>query len=127
MKAKPIAFDWDGVLHANAHYSTTFGPVDLTLIDEAYERGYPVVISTANDTDRITAALRARGYSAQDDNVKPAGGTLRGSPSWHSARTILVTNRKPCAYAYVDDRGITHEYGQNTDKVWAQVREQITR
>jgi hypothetical protein len=118
MSAKCIALDFDGVMTAERHYRWPAASLSFQLVDEARERGVAVCISTCNDTWRIVAELERAGYPARDDNQQPAGGTLAGPLFWSDPSVILVSNRKPAAYAYVDDRAVNHQHGQPTQHVW---------
>lgn len=119
MSKTGIVLDWDGTLHEHAHYRPgKFGNVDLSLIDEAFDRGLSVAISTCNDVWRISEYLRDAGYRTKTD----IGRTL-GQCGWdggESGRVILVTNLKVSGYL-IDDRAFNYRYGFPTDGVWEQV------
>lgn len=123
-----ISYDFDGVLHEHAHWRSSFGTIDTTLIDQAHARRLAVAISTCNDTWRICAELAKRGYKVRDDNANPVGGSLRGSHGWNGGKdgkAILVTNRKVCATAYVDDKAVRYHYHWGPDALWDEIeREQ---
>jgi len=102
----------------------TWGDLDMTLISMAHARSIAVAIQTCNDTWRIAKLLRDRGYAVVDDNLNPAGGSLRGSPNWHGGiggKVVLVTNRKVCAKWYVDDRALHYTYDQEPSEVFREV------
>jgi hypothetical protein len=109
---KGLAFDWDGVLHSDPHYRATFTKVDLAPLVWAMDSNFAVSVTTCNDTWRITSYLRDHGVNARDDNVMPAGGTTSAPCLWQTHGIVLVTNRKPSALLYVDDRAMRWSYGQ---------------
>jgi hypothetical protein len=37
---------------------------------------------------------------------------------WHDPEVVLVTGRKVCADAYIDDRAIRYAYGEDPARVW---------
>jgi 8-oxo-dGTP diphosphatase len=117
-----IAFDFDGVLHSNPHWSSKWADLDFTLIDQTHARSMAVAIMTCNDTWRIAELLRRAGYVVTDDNADPVGGSLKRSPSWHGGtdgKRILVTNRKVCAHRYVDDKAVEYHYEEGPDSLWS--------
>lgn len=106
-----IALDFDGVLHELPGYHWPPAGLDFTLIDQALERGYAVVVMTCNTVELVARLLSEYGFRALAD-------TRMRHMSWHDPDVILVTGRKVCATAYVDDRAIRYAYGEDPAKVW---------
>lgn len=97
-----IAVDFDGVIHAYSkgwHDGTVYDePVPDAL--EALRRlmeNYAVAVFTTRDTVQVCRWLTARGFIVHLD-WEP--------PFWRTRDALLVTNRKPAALAYIDDRAI---------------------
>lgn len=120
MAGKCISLDFDGVITGERHYRWPAVDPSFQLIDEARERGVPVCVSTCNDTWRVAAELERAGYAVRDDNKHPAGGTLAAPLFWSDPSVILVSNRKPSAYAYVDDRAVSYQHGNPTWRIWSE-------
>jgi hypothetical protein len=111
---KTIAFDFDGVLSEGAGYHWPLTGLDLSLIHQAHERGYAVVIMTCNDVRLVAAELNRNGISVLAD-------TRMRYLEWHNPSVVLVTGRKVCADAYVDDRAIRYAYGEDPANVWTEL------
>lgn len=107
-----IAFDFDGVLSEGGEYHWPLTNLDLTLIHQAHERGYAVVIMTCNDVGKVASALQ------WDNGIEAFADLDMRYQSWHYPDIVLVTGRKVCATAYVDDRAIRFTYGDDPAKVW---------
>lgn len=99
-----VAIDFDGPLHWYRH-----GWQDGTIYDDPTPGGfdairhlqetYAVVVFTCRDTFQVADWLTGHGI--------PTALDLPGtSLFWNDRTTVLVTNRKPAAIAYIDDRGI---------------------
>jgi len=111
-----VAADFDGVIHA---YSK--GWQDGSIYDEPVpgafaairdlQRVYAVAVHTCRDPVTVAAWLNEHGIPAIAD---PAGEHGR----WEDQETVLVTNRKPLAIAYIDDRAIRFQS-------WAQALEDL--
>lgn len=90
---KTIAYDFDGVLHEFKNGWTGDMPEGEPIKDAKWainlliKKGFKVVIHTTRDrTDLVELWLRDKGFPA-----------------------LEVTNKKPKALAYIDDRGIRFE------------------
>lgn len=105
-----VAVDFDGVIHTYGR-----GWQDGTIYDEPVPGAfdaieslmgrYAVAIFTTRDVHQVAEWLFAHGF----DNVA-TGWT---PPFWNEKGVILVTNLKPAAVAYIDDRGIRFaDWGQ---------------
>jgi 8-oxo-dGTP pyrophosphatase MutT (NUDIX family) len=119
--SKCISYDCDGVLHANPGWSPAWSEFDTTLISEAHARGVAVAVSTCNDTWRVAAKIKSRGFRVHDDNKEPVGRSFTHSPTWHGGddgTVVLVTNRKVCAFAYVDDKAYHYQFRTDPMAVW---------
>jgi hypothetical protein len=117
------AFDFDGVLHAEPRGGITWSEIDLTLIADCHARGIAVAIMTCNDTYRVAAVVRQRGFQVVDDNVTDFGWP-RGSPPWNGyadGKTVLVTNRKVLASRYIDDKAHRHLFEWGPERFWVDV------
>lgn len=111
-----IAFDFDGVLSEGRHYHWPLTGINLDLINQAHERGYAVAVMTCNDVRLVAAELNSRGVAAYADIRM----RYKSWPSRPEGRGIvLVTGRKVCATAYVDDRAIRWQFGDDPANVWA--------
>jgi hypothetical protein len=103
-----VAVDFDGVIHAYSkgwHDGTIYDepvPGALDAIESLMER-YAVAIFTTRDTEQVKDWLLGHGFDDiwTDLAWEP--------PFWNEAGSLLVTNRKPAAIAYIDDRGIRFE------------------
>lgn len=98
-----IAVDFDGVVHA---YSK--GWFDGAIYDapapgafnsiERLRRHYAVAIFTTRDVRQVAEWLLERGFDDITVEWTP--------PFWNDQESILVTNSKPAASVYIDDRGL---------------------
>ena len=109
-----IAFDFDGELHEDPHYRWPPAALDFSLIEQAHDRGYAVAVMTCNDIWRVAGLLQRHGFRVYADHA------MRHM-YWHDPSVVLVTGRKVCATAYVDDRAIRYRFGEDTGKVWAEL------
>lgn len=106
-----IALDFDGVLHELRGYHWPLAGTDFSLIHQAHDRGYAVTVMTCNDVGLVARELQVHGFRVYADH------TMRHM-YWHDPDVILVTGRKVCATAYVDDRAIRYQFGEDTARVW---------
>jgi hypothetical protein len=101
-----VAVDFDGVIHAYSrgyHDGTIYdGPVPgaFGALATLMER-YAVVIFTARDVHQVAGWMRTHGPDEVTTEWTP--------PFWNTRGVLLVTNIKPVAVAYIDDRGIRFE------------------
>jgi hypothetical protein len=97
-----IAIDFDGVIHA---YSR--GWQDGTIYDEPVpmafaaieelRKKYAIAIFTTRDVRQVSEWLQNYGLNVTTEWTPPF---------WRGVDSILVTNVKPAAVAYIDDRAI---------------------
>lgn len=103
---KTIGVDFDGVIH-DYEEGWRDGSIYGELIPGAREaltslmKSNSVFVFTARDALQVTEWLFARGFPA-------VTGKLQGK-FWDGKNTLLVTNIKYPAVAYIDDRGIRFE------------------
>lgn len=107
MRRKTLALDFDGVIH---RYSQ--GWMDGTIYDppmdgalegiEKLMETYNVFVFTTRDKVPVAIYLNRHGFRAivDMDNI------AKHRVFWNTPDTILVTNKKLAAHAYIDDRGI---------------------
>jgi hypothetical protein len=106
-----ICFDFDGVLSQGAEYHWPLTGLDLAPLAEAQRRGYAVVVMTCNRVGLVAAELRLLGYV-------PVADVSMVRESWHDPERVLVTGRKVCADAYVDDRAVRWSYGEPVSAIF---------
>lgn len=102
---KTIAVDFDGVIHAYRR-----GWADGSIYDEpmpgalgalrALMRDYAVFIFTTRQVEQVAEWLINHGMPCR---------VGYDGPFWNERGSLLVTNRKLAAVAYIDDRGIRFE------------------
>ena len=107
VKRQTIAVDFDGVIHK---YSK--GWHDGTIYDEPMDGAidglrvlldkYSVFVFTTRDVIPVAMYLVSHGIRARIDSDQ-------NRTFWNESGTILVTNRKLAAIAYVDDRAVRFE------------------
>lgn len=100
---RALAFDFDGVIHIGYdgwRDGTIYGTIDHELMAYIAQlmSAYDIIISSTRPAAQIAQFLTAHGYKAC-----PFEGIF-----WHSADTIGVTNLKPAAVAYIDDRAVRY-------------------
>lgn len=98
--AKTLAIDFDGVIHKYSlgwHDGTIYdGPVDGAFqVIRALMGDYTIVIHTSRDIKQVRDWLKLQGFTAVASN------DIR---FWEVSNALLVTNMKPAAIAYIDDR-----------------------
>lgn len=98
-----IAIDFDGVIHAYSkgwHDGTIYDvPVygAFAALDDLMTK-YAVAIFTTRSVYQVIEWLANYGYNNTTNVWTP--------PFWNETGRILVTNQKPAAIAYIDDRAI---------------------
>jgi len=119
---KTVAIDFDGPIHLYSkgwHDGTIYDPpVEGSLESlEILRRKYCTVIFTTRDAFSVAIWLQAYGT----EKVVPYWSQMWDTyPFWNDPEFILVTNLKPAAIAYIDDRGIRF-------KNWTQVHGALER
>jgi len=133
-----VAIDFDGPVHWYR-----YGWQDGVIYDDPtpgafdairrLQQDYAVVVFTCRDAVQVADWLTGRGIPTALD----VPGT---SLFWNDRATVLVTNRKPAAVVYIDDRGIrfsnwaqtladfdAHETGFRARTGLDRVQEAVTR
>ncbi len=100
---RALAFDFDEVIHIGYdgwRDGSIYGTIDRELMDYIAQLmpAYDIIISSTRPAAQIVEFLTAHGYKA----------CLFEGIFWHSADTIGVTNLKPAAVAYIDDRAVRY-------------------
>lgn len=109
-----VALDFDGVIHRYSRgwqggkiYDPPM-PGAIEAIHEIQEVEAVVVFTARTDLDAVCAWLSAQGIECvtqeQWDAERPA--EEHGSAFWNDKSRVLVTNRKPAARYYLDDRAV---------------------
>jgi 8-oxo-dGTP diphosphatase len=106
-----VVFDYDGVLSKNPRFQWPLDEVDFSPITEAQDHGYAVAIVTCNVPYLVARELEKHGFQALPDPDME-------HRSWHDQEVVLVTNFKLPAKMYVDDKGFSWHYGQDTGLIW---------
>lgn len=111
-RVQTIAVDFDGVLHTYEkgwHDGTIYGdwmPGAVTALSQLMQR-YAVFILTTRDAKQVARWVeRSSGYGFECTTRLPRRGLLRRPGFWNEQGTLLVTNRKLAAVAYIDDRAV---------------------
>jgi hypothetical protein len=110
-----VAIDFDGVIH---QYSKGWN--DGTIYDyavvgafksiEILQKTHAVAIFTTREVQSIIDWFRSYGYENCTTEWTP--------PFWNDQEKILVTNIKPAAQVYIDDRGIRFkDWDQTIDEL----------
>lgn len=107
---KTVAIDFDGVIHRYSkgwQDGTIYDlPVDGALEALAKLRTQcSVVIFTSRSTHQVFNWLKEYGVK----RITAPVGKWPNHPFWNDQEYILVTNEKPSASVYIDDRGIRFE------------------
>ena len=116
-RRKLICFDFDGVLSEGSGYHWPLTGLDLTPIHQAHARGYAVAVMTCNDVHMVARELKCHGIDVLADY-------LMDRMEWHGGPDglqVLVTGRKLCAHAYVDDRAVCWQYGDDPAALWREI------
>lgn len=105
-----IAVDFDGVIHSYSRGwqdgSIYDPPMDGALDGlRALMKEHPVFIFTSRNTAHVAAWLRDHGFTVTTDDSMFRHDVWDGVV-WSERGTLLVTNRKLAAIAYIDDRAI---------------------
>lgn len=105
---KTIAVDFDGVVHTYSkgwQDGTIYDPPMPGALDSLriLMDTYAVFIHTTRDATTVAGWLAERGF---DTLVDVEGPNHPKREFWNEQGTLLVTDRKLPAIAYIDDRGI---------------------
>ena len=111
---KCVCVDFDGVIHSYEHgwlRGEIYGDIDVEGIHRLHRSGYAVAVLTTRPPDPAHQVLDGNGFAVLAD-YPMAHSTWDGGSD---GRTVLVTNRKVAAVAYIDDRAVPHKYGDSWD------------
>lgn len=117
-----VGLDFDGVIH---RYSkgwcggAIYDPIDLTGIKIMHHADLAVAIFTCRDTQTVATILENHGYKVVQDK----GDHTLFWDGGEDGRTILVTNFKISAIAYIDDRAVNHKFGDSWGQTIIKVAE----
>lgn len=114
---KTVAIDFDGVIHdyregwkdGSVYGEPTVG--SFSAIEAFLQMGCTVVIFSTRNPHQIKEwmdeQLRYHIHSVVFQTVA-SDGKWTEYPFWNSSRTVLITNLKPAAYVYIDDRAVKY-------------------
>jgi hypothetical protein len=109
---KCVCIDFDGVIHSYERGwqgGAIYGDIDVEGIHLLHRAGFAVAVLTARQTDPVHQALSGNGFAVLVDYPMAHSKWDGGS----DGRTVLVTNRKVAAVAYIDDRAVLHKHGDD--------------
>lgn len=105
-RVQTVAVDFDGVLHTydkGWHDGTIYGdwmPGAVTALSQLMQR-YAVFVHTTRNAKQVARWIeRQSGYGFECTTRAPRSGF------WNEQGTLLITNRKLAAVAYIDDRAV---------------------
>jgi len=114
-----VALDFDGVIHRYSkgwQGGVIYDPPmrgAIAAVREIMSVEAVVVFTARTDLDAVCVWLRARDIECVSqgewDAERPVG--EHGNAFWNEKERVLVTNRKPAARVYLDDRGVTFGKG----------------
>jgi len=107
-----IAVDFDGVLHsyergwADGSIYGDWKPGAVVALAQLMQQ-HAVFIHTTRPAKQVARWIeRQSGYGFECTTRVPRTGWLRRPGFWNQRDTLLVTNRKFAAVAYIDDRAV---------------------
>lgn len=110
-----VAVDFDGVLHsyergwADGSIYGDWKPGAVTALSQLMHR-HAVFIHTTRPARQVARWIEQKsGYAFECTTRVPRTGWLRRPGFWNEQGTLLITNRKLAAIAYIDDRAVRFE------------------
>lgn len=118
---KTIAFDFDGVIHKYSkgwQDGSIYDTIDFELLNFMKEllKNYNIVIYSTRDPEQITNYLNELGIMKFE---------TFNSTFWDKKNVIGVTNTKPAAILYIDDRALEYMPGVSTDLNIAMIKTKL--
>jgi hydroxymethylpyrimidine pyrophosphatase-like HAD family hydrolase len=118
---KTIAFDFDGVIHKYSkgwQDGSIYDTIDFELLSFMKEllKKYNVVIYSTRDPEQITNYLNELGVMKFE---------TFNSTFWNKKNVVGVTNTKPAAVLYIDDRAFEYIPGFSTDLNIAMIKTRL--
>ena len=118
---KTIAFDFDGVIHKYSkgwQDGSIYDTIDFELLNFMKEllENYNIVIYSTRDPKQITNYLNELGIMKFE---------TFNSTFWDKKNVIGVTNTKPAAILYIDDRALEYLPGVSTDLNIAMIKTKL--
>lgn len=110
-----VAVDFDGVLHsyecgwADGSIYGDWKPGAVAALGQLTQQ-YAVAVHTTRNARQVARWIeRTSGYAFECTTHMPRTWWGRRKPFWNTQGLILVTNWKPAAIAYIDDRAVRFE------------------